>query len=381
MNVSVKRVFILRPDNLGDLVLFTGALRHIRRKWSDAEITLCVRSYGLGLFADCPYVDKLVPYESFYDQLAGKGRFHWMPRMRGADRIGNWLRPVCSSIARHIYATDLAILPVLSPCSDYHRTMRALFAREKIGICGNVINQTSECDRSSRSWYSAQMDASDLPGNFPELEATRLFLQYLGMTVNSEDLWPEFWTSCNDRQMVIKLFAEGSHRKVIGVVPGFSNLKKYLPPEWFEKVLSGFNDAGSKIILLGSGADLPICTAVAHALTKENKGGDILNLAGKSTLSELVECVRRCDVLLCQDSATLHIAAGLRKPVIGIMGGGHYGRFYPWGLPHLSRVIRKKMDCYGCNWRCQFDTVRCIQEISPEDAISELQALMSDLTV
>ncbi len=65
--------------------------------------------------------------------------------------------------------------------------------------------------------------------------------------------------------------------------------------------------------------------------------------------------------------------------MVGILGGGHYGRFYPWGDPKFTRVVSKPMDCYGCNWHCKFETVRCIQEIPPADAARALNELYAQM--
>ena len=76
----------------------------------------------------------------------------------------------------------------------------------------------------------------------------------------------------------------------------------------------------------------------------------------------------------------MHIAAALRKPMVGILGGGHFGRFYPWGDPRLSRVAHVPMECYWCNWSCRYETVRCIREISPAVIAREIGALLPLLT-
>jgi len=46
------------------------------------------------------------------------------------------------------------------------------------------------------------------------------------------------------------------------------------------------------------------------------------------------------------------------------MGGGHFGRFFPYGNLKKNRVVYRKMDCFACNWQCKFSTVKCIEEIS-----------------
>ena len=69
-----RSVLVLRPDNLGDVVLFSGALRHIRVLYPQAKITLCVKSYVRNLVVLCPYVDEVIEYEKFfagiYSQIA-----------------------------------------------------------------------------------------------------------------------------------------------------------------------------------------------------------------------------------------------------------------------------------------------------------------------
>ena len=84
-----RRILIIRPDHLGDLILFSGGLRHIRNKWPSARITLCVRSYGMELFANCPFIDKLQPYES----LIPLGKIDWPSWFPG-----DWFRSLASAI-------------------------------------------------------------------------------------------------------------------------------------------------------------------------------------------------------------------------------------------------------------------------------------------
>src|SRR4029453_4757053 len=129
---SIRRLFILRPDNLGDLVLFSVTLKHFRRRWPAARITLCVRgSYGKELFAHCPHVDRLVSYEELRTNLLGSGRLFGMPSARGADVLGGLLRQYAPGLIRHKYASDLVLLPIRSAQHEYHRCMKLIPSRDK----------------------------------------------------------------------------------------------------------------------------------------------------------------------------------------------------------------------------------------------------------
>ena len=370
-----KRVLILRPDHLGDLILFSGTLKHFRKLWPSAQITLSVHKFGLELFAHCPHVDNLISYEKLSGEVCGEGTLARRLRLHGEYALGAWLRRNIPGIVPRIYRSDIALLPRLAPSFDEHLCMELLPARQKIGISGNTTNQTVEIDLDSRKHYSSQMDASQLAWNCPELEVSGLFLSFLGATVSTPEIWPEFWTTSGDRAQANSLMPKTPDRITLAISPGFSNPAKELSATWFAEVISLLTFRNLRIVLLGSGADLAVCADVAKAIELMGLGIPILNLAGQTSVRQMIECVRQCDLVFSQDTATLHVATALRKPVAGILGGGHFGRFYPWGDRRLARVVHQPMDCYGCNWHCRHDTVRCIQEISPNMAAKELNEL------
>jgi len=367
-----RRILILRPDNLGDLVLFSGALQHIRNHWPSAHITLCVRSFGRELFAHCPHLDELIPYES----LRWMAKCRWPRFLSESKFLRAILQQMCSA-ALPAANFDLALMPVMAPLANYHRAMALMTARSRVGVFGRLENQSDREERQYRTLYSAQMDASKWPMDFPEMEANRLFLQFIGINVNGEDIWPEFWTKPADVEEAAKLFAGLGAQLVIGIAPGaVSPLGKRLPPEWYLQVLQMAGSQNLSFVLLGGKNEIDICRDLELCMRQLDGKNSVVNLAGKTSVLQLIECMRRCDLLLCPDAAPMHIAAALRKPVLGVMGGGHGARFHPWGDPNLARVVRKTMDCYGCNWNCKYETFRCIQEITPADAARELRSLL-----
>jgi ADP-heptose:LPS heptosyltransferase len=102
-----------------------------------------------------------------------------------------------------------------------------------------------------------------------------------------------------------------------------------------------------------------------------------VNLAGQTSVRELAAVIKACDLFIGEDSAPLHMAAALRKPSVGIIGGSHFGRYVPWGNPEINRFVHVPMDCYGCNWRCPHPRIRCIEEIRVADVKRELEMLSS----
>ena len=105
-------------------------------------------------------------------------------------------------------------------------------------------------------------------------------------------------------------------------------------------------------------------------------GVHLINLVGQTTVNELVEVVRRAQLFIGADSATFHVAAALRKPAICLAGGGHWGRFVPWGMTERTKVLTHKLDCFGCNWACGRATVDCIAGIETDDVIRHARELL-----
>ena len=118
------------------------------------------------------------------------------------------------------------------------------------------------------------------------------------------------------------------------------------------------------------------CTWVIVGTSKEASLGETLaldfhgnveNLCGKTTLTELIAELKQCHLLLTNDTGTMHLADQLGIPVVAIFGStepaltGPTNRTSP---PH--RILRHKVECSPCYLReCPID-FRCMKELSVE---------------
>lgn len=75
------------------------------------------------------------------------------------------------------------------------------------------------------------------------------------------------------------------------------------------------------------------------------------------------------------DSFAAHVATALDKPTVVLLGGGHFGWFGPWGGPQ-QRWLHVTLPCFGCNWRCQYPTVRCLTEIPPAAVAQAMREML-----
>ncbi len=98
----------------------------------------------------------------------------------------------------------------------------------------------------------------------------------------------------------------------------------------------------------------------------EALGGDCRNLAGKTTLRELINELRTCEALLTNDTGTMHLAAFLGIPTISVFGSTEPRWTGPIGSQHT--VLRHHVECSPCFLReCPLD-FRCMKAIEPDEA-------------
>jgi heptosyltransferase-2 len=103
----------------------------------------------------------------------------------------------------------------------------------------------------------------------------------------------------------------------------------------------------------------------------------IWNLAGKTSLRELMTLLKICRVLLTNDSGPMHVAAALGTPVVVPFGSTSPELTGP-GLPGEAwhRLLKSDAPCSPCFLReCPID-FRCLNGISPERVVEAVLSLV-----
>lgn len=351
-----EKLLIFRPDNIGDVVLFSGTLRHIRNLYRESRITLAVQPQIVNLVELCPYVDKVISMDTL--KTSFKRRF--FPRVN---------------------SYDLLIFPVKSPDIEHLKIIANLKAKEVAGIIGCDLNEPSTGFPEEFQPERIFSKALDISGDDPwrhEMDTTIDFLRFLGCEIMAKkDVLPEFWLSETDRNPLAGEKARGE--KIIGISPGAVYEIRWWKPEKYKKLLN-LKNGGKTFVIFGSGAEVPLCQRVEEVLKEGSSAARVVNLAGKTTLRELVKSISKCDLFIGVESAALHMAISLGIPTVGIAGGGHFGRFVPWGDLGKNLILTNRLECFNCNWICVKERVECIEGIKPEDVLHAAKRLMDSIS-
>ncbi len=90
------------------------------------------------------------------------------------------------------------------------------------------------------------------------------------------------------------------------------------------------------------------------------------NFVGKTRLSELITKLRQCQLLLTNDTGTMHLAAALGVPTVSVFGSTCPVETGPLGERHS--VIQQPTSCSPCFEReCPFGHYECMTKVTPEE--------------
>jgi ADP-heptose:LPS heptosyltransferase len=334
-----EALLLVRLDLIGDFIIWLDAAKEFKKLYPDKRIVLYANSAWAALARHLRYWDEVVSVD--------------MTQLRG-DELYRF-KLLCGV---HLRGFDITIQPTYSREYVSDLLVRASKARQRIAHLGDANNISLENKLITDTWYTRLVPQGIQPE--VELNINAQLIRALGHA-NFKSRMPHL-ASLTELPAKLKI-----SEKYCVLVPGASWGPKMWPIANFaELAVKITQELGLKIILCGTQAEQSICGQVAGL-----SGVSTINLAGQTTLVQMIEMIRHASLLVANDSASIHIAAATRTPSVCILGGGHFGRFLPYqpefkDADHLEPLaVFHDMDCYGCRWKCQYsltagESVPCI---------------------
>ena len=125
----------------------------------------------------------------------------------------------------------------------------------------------------------------------------------------------------------------------------------------------------ARVLLFGVPGEAALCQRVVDRIPGS------LNLAGKTGVGELAGVLRRCRVLVTNDTGTQHVAAAVGTPVVVISVGPVFFRETgPYGEGHL--VLQARMPCAPCAFNVSCTKPVCKEKIRAELVYKALLRLL-----
>ena len=162
-----------------------------------------------------------------------------------------------------------------------------------------------------------------------------------------------------------------STNKTIGLNPGasYGSAKRWYPQE-FAKVASELSKKYD-IVIFGGASEIDIANDIEKELIKNNVK-NYKNLAGKTTISELISKISKLDLFITGDSGPMHVAAAFQVPTVAIFGPTKDNETSQW-LNEKSTIVKKNLDCQPCMQRtCPLKHHNCMKLIKADEVHTRL---------
>lgn len=363
---QVERVLVVRPDEIGDVILTTPFLRELRRNLPDARITLLVRPANRNLVEPCPYVNEVLTFEPPTSR-------YW----RSFQATSRVLRLAREHLWKSDY--DLAIAPRWDVDSYYGSMVTFLSgARRRLGYSEQVTEEKSRLNAGSDRLFTHVIHGGALKH---EVEKNLDLIASMGGKVEEDRL--ELWFEEADELRADKILeAHGVHddEMLIAVAPGAGHPKRMWPISnfielgtWFKENCRGF------LVVVGSKEEEHLGNEL-----KSRLGNTVINAVGQTSLREMGALLTRCQLFVGNDAGPMHLAASAGLPVIELschpFGGStaHVNspsRFGPWRVPQIILRPDKALD--PCSDACISHLAHCIQGVSVERVKEAMTTLLS----
>lgn len=341
---DVETILIRCPNWVGDIVMATPVFDCVRENFPGARIFACIRKYARGIVEDGPWFDGIIDC----NDKDLNGFFHAVKEIRK-------VKP------------DMAVL--------LPNSIRS-YLTAKLGGARFLYGYKRNLRKYFLSGGPEPVRTVDGIQPMPMVDYYLEICRALGLTV-SEDLKPHLFIS-NELQergnRILGDYGISANDNVIGLNPGASfGASKCWPPEYFARLAEIIeSEIQCKIILFAGPGEEEIAKAIV-----DKSRADIIDTAPDNIdLAYLKPLIKRCDLLVTNDTGPRHYAVAFDIPAVVLMGPTN--PLYTAANLDRTIVIREEMDCSPCHKKVCPTDHRCMKDITPEKVFDAIVKLSKD---
>jgi heptosyltransferase-2 len=345
---SCKNLLVRGVNWIGDGVMTLPALKALRKTMPEAKISLLVKPWVSPLFEKDPNIDEIIIYGDKYKGIIGKIK---LSRMLNKKNF-------CSAILFQ-NAFDAALITFLAGIKEragYNRDGRGHLLTTAVPVPQNE-------------------------GKVHQINYYLNLLDKLGINAGYSD--PYIYLTLDER-LEARKFLQDMKKPILGINPGatYGSAKRWLP-ERFAEIANWFiKDTGGSAIIFGGNPEVDIADEIYKKSIHESRtSNSLMNLAGKTSLRELISLISECDVFLTNDSGPLHIAYAVRTPIVAIFGSTDpvLTGPPPGGDENNHVVVKPDLSCSPCFERtCKNNDMRCMYAIISDDVYYGIKKILPD---
>jgi heptosyltransferase II len=334
---STQRILVVQPTWVGDAVMATPALRAIRNLYPQAHISYLLKRYVKPMYTGMPWADQLITYRSGKtNKKAGKAEF-----------VG-----LAARLRKGKFDTAI-LLP---------GSFKSALVCKLAGI-KRIIGY----DRDGRGFLLTDKLLPQREGG--RYVPTPIIKYYLGLAhylgSRERDLTMQLFVTPSEQREAERVLeragVDPARRPLVMLNPGAQyGSSKCWPAEYFATVADRLVDELGAQVLISSA---PKERKIVDEITRHMSHVPIDLAKAGLTLGALKEIVRRCDLMISNDTGPRHMAAAFGVPVVAIFGPTHP----EWTEIYYAkeRIVSVPVHCGPCQLKvCPIDH-RCMTRVTP----------------
>ncbi|MXY27910.1 lipopolysaccharide heptosyltransferase II [Candidatus Poribacteria bacterium] len=319
---NIDKILVIRVDGIGDLLNSTPAISLLRKNYPSAEITVLVRPLNAPMLMGNPDVDRILIFarDGEHRGLKARLRFYCELRREGFQLVVAMQTAMWSHLVALLSGAPYRL-------GRYQKRFRSTLTHAWRGKYPK--GETHEVDRN--------------------LELVQLICRGDGRRKLKFYLSPN---EIDTAKVHLASWGIGANTFLIGIHPGGSSFDKRWPENRYAELADKLARQYHATILLLHG---PEEAALAHDIQQAMQSRAIVH--APETIRELGALLSCCNLVICNDSGPMHLAAALDVPLVAVFGPTDHVAWHP--LSENASIVRRDMPCWPCSahkckigWEC-----------------------------
>jgi len=338
-----SRCLIVAPSWVGDMVMAQSLFKTLKEQNSELLIDVLAPAWCSALTDYMPEVNQLIEAPFTHGVLGLSERRKLAKQLRGIYDVA--------------YVLPNSLKSALVPWMAKVPVRIGFLGEQRYGL----LNRRYHLDKQSlplmmQRFVALAHPRGHLPQSKDELPLPRLDIKSQALSSVADN----FSLKIDNNQPVLIL------------CPGaeFGSAKQW-PAQHYAAVARYYLDQGWQVWFFGSTKDEWICNEIDRLASNRCN-----NLAGKTSLSEVVTLMSAANLVVSNDSGLMHIAAALHKPLVAVYGSTDPGFTPP--LNENAKIERLGLECSPCFKReCPLGHLDCLIKLSPNQVLSSAESLLA----
>lgn len=342
---DARRILVYRVGNIGDIICAIPSMHAIRKNFPGAEISLLSspgRQGAMGareLLQGAGFIDNMIVY--YKEEIKSpSGKLKLIDALK-KKRFDLFIELPMDLTNLYIELRNIVFAKLIGArhAFGFNIDTIRLFTR----LQSKYMNFDNEVERLLGILKKEQLEIGDIESSLP--------------------------ATTEERKPVDNFLIDLKDKRLIVLNPNAKMQRNRWPVERFAKVgrrvVKNYN---AQILIIGARDDHERAEKLKRAI-----GEGALNVAGRFTLLQTLELIRRSQLLITNDTGTVHMAALAGTPVIGIYSAWQLkGKWFPYGCRNI--ILRKEPECHTC-YRSECRHSTCLKDIDAEEVYTAVKEI------